>query len=152
MIASQDCIDLIKRFEGFRSKPYMDPAGLWTIGWGHRCAGPQVGSITEDEGEMILRRDLTNTEDALSRVLKVPVSQSQFDALVCFAYNCRGWADSTLLKLINAGKPEQAAEEFPKWNHGGGKVLKGLTARRDAERRLFLAGMPQDAPEATEVV
>ena len=74
MIASEACVDLIKRSEGFRMRPYADPAGLLTIGYGHKCCAA-VGIVTEDEADLLLRRDLANVEEQVSSIVKVPLTQ-----------------------------------------------------------------------------
>lgn len=132
--------DLIRKFEGEKLKAYLCPAGVWTIGVGH--TGPDVKPgmvITLDRSDELLRSDLARFESAVSGLLRVPVSQGQFDALVSLAFNVGSGAvgKSTLLRLLNAGDKAGAADEFLRWNKAGGKVLPGLTARRAAERDLF---------------
>lgn len=110
----------------------------WTVGFGDTGGVCQGQQITEADAEARLARKVSGFEAAVSRALKRPVTENQFSALVCFAYNVIGWADSTLIKKINAGDVQGAADEFPKWDHAGGKVLAGLTKRRALERELFL--------------
>jgi len=138
MIASEACVDLIKRSEGFRMRPYADPAGLLTIGYGHKCCAA-VGIVTEDEADLLLRRDLANVEEQVSSIVKVPLTQGQFDALCDFTFNL-GYgrlASSTLLKVLNAGNYAAAAAEFPKWDLCSGEPSPGLYRRRMAERQMF---------------
>lgn len=136
--------NLIKEFEGFRATAYICPAGVVTVGYGTtRIQGKavQLGTtITTDEADMLLEEDLKSFEDAVNQNVREEISQNQFDALVAFVYNvgAGNFKKSTLLKKINAGEFNQAADEFLKWNKAGGKVLKGLTRRRTAERELFL--------------
>jgi len=136
--------NLIKEFEGFRVTAYICPAGVVTVGYGTtRIQGKavQLGTtITTDEADMLLEEDLKSFEDAVNQNVREEISQNQFDALVAFVYNvgAGNFKKSTLLKKINAGEFNQAADEFLKWNKAGGKVLKGLTRRRTAERELFL--------------
>ena len=131
-------IALIKRFEGLRTKAYLCPAGVPTIGYGHtkdvRLNDPE---ITEAEADRLLAEDLGVYEAAVTEMVKVPLTQNQFDALVSFAFNLGIGAlrFSTLLKRLNAGLP--CAEEFDRWTMAGGKTLPGLVRRRAAERRLF---------------
>ena len=137
-------IALIKEFEGCRLKAYRCPASVWTIGYGHTSAAgaPDVNpdsTITQDEAEEILRRDLQQYERGVEKMVKVEITQGQFDALVDFAYNAGVGAlqKSTLLKKINAGDFDAAPTEFMKWTKGGGKELAGLVRRRRAEVKLW---------------
>ena len=147
MKASQNCINLIKQFEGFSATPYQCPAGVWTIGYGStRHAdgtpiSPNEKPITEAESADLMFATLSEYERAVSRYVTVPLTQNQFDALVDFAYNAgaQNLRTSTLLKRLNAGDYTGAADEFGKWVMGGGKRLSGLVKRRAAERALFLA-------------
>lgn len=134
-------LKLIKEFEGCILKQYKDAVGLWTIGWGHLIKeGEQFPSrITQEEADSLLLKDLRIFEEGVSRLVRVPLSQNQFDALVSFSFNVGLGAleRSTLLKKLNQGKVGETAEEFKKWNKAGGKVLRGLTRRRSAEEALF---------------
>lgn len=137
-------IALIKHFEGLRLTTYKDAVGIPTIGYGHvEDPIPPGGTrtITADEAEQILRNDLQRFERDVNAMVTVEATQNQFDALVSFAFNLgpANLKSSTLLRKFNAGDINGAADEFPKWNHAGGQVLAGLTARRDAERSLFLS-------------
>jgi len=140
MRISQTGIDLIKQFEGFRSKAYICPAGVLTIGYGSTGKHVQPGmSINTAYGEKLLREDVSRFESAVNRLVTVPMSQGQFDALVSFAFNVGegALAKSTLLRKLNAGDYAGAAHEFKRWNRGGGRVLAGLVRRREAEAKLF---------------
>lgn len=133
-------LDLIKSFEGWKDTAYICPAGVLTIGWG--STGPHVKpgmKITQERGEALLRADLSRFEAAVTRLVTVPISQNQYDALVSFAFNLGegNLAKSTLLKRVNARDFAGAANEFGKWNRAGGVVLAGLTRRRAAEAALF---------------
>lgn len=139
MKPSQDCVDLVKSFEGFRDKAYLCPAGVVTIGYG-TTENVQLGDcVTEVEAEELLRNDLLDASKAVDELVDVELSQSQYDALVSFIYNVgrEAFRNSTMLKLINAGNFPGAALQFQRWNKGGGQVLPGLTRRRAAERALF---------------
>ena len=143
MKASDNCIALIKRFEGYLNKPYLCPAGIPTIGFGTTVypSGKKVllsdPPITMTEACFFLKNDLIRFENAINKAITVQITQHQFDALCCFVYNVGigAFMDSTLLKKINAG--EYAGDEFLRWNKAGGKVLAGLTERRHAEKVLF---------------
>lgn len=142
MKASQDALDIIKKFEGFSEKAYPDPAHGWrvpTIGYG-TTAGVKMGdTITKARAEELLREDVKRFEEQVLRLVKVPLTQGQHDALVSFVYNlgAGNLSDSTLLRLLNAGDYAGAAAQFDRWNKAGGKVLAGLVRRRAAERALF---------------
>ncbi|MCK2054768.1 lysozyme [Methylobacterium sp. 37f] len=134
-------LSLIKSFEGCELTAYKCPAGALTIGYGHTGSDVKPGQvITPHRAEELLQGDLAKFEQAVSKALKVAVSPNQFGALVSLAYNIGGTAlaRSTLIKRLNAGDTQGAADQFLAWNKAGGKVLKGLTRRREAERALFL--------------
>lgn len=137
-------LDLIKSFEGLRLKAYRDSVGVWTIGWGHTSTARPGMQITEEHAEELLRADLADAERAVTRQITVPLTQNQFDALVSFTFNLGSGAlsKSTLRRLLNAEDYKGAADQFPRWNkgrvNGALVVLKGLTRRRVAERKLFL--------------
>lgn len=141
MKISSKGINLIKHFEGVRLNAYQDSVGVWTIGYGH-TKGVHAGmKITETEAENFLEQDLATFETGVSNLVKVPVNQHQYDALVSFAFNLGlgNLAGSTLLHKLNAKDYHGAAEEFGKWVHAGHQVLQGLVSRRKAEEELFLA-------------
>lgn len=144
MKTSQVGVDLIKEFEGFSADAYADPIGVVTIGYGTiKINGRPVTlgmKCTKAQAEQYLRDDLSVFEDAINRLVKVPLNQNQFDALACFTYNLgeTNLGKSTLLKRLNAGDYNGAANEFLKWNRAGGTVLNGLVRRRERERELFL--------------
>lgn len=134
---------LIKRDETRQLQAYLDPAGVWTIGYGH--TGPEVHqgmTITPDRAEELLLQDVELAARAVRRLVAVPLSQLQFDAMVSFTFNegAGALAKSHLLLFLNQRHYAQAAAEFPRWNIGGGAVLLGLVRRRFAEGTLFLDG------------
>lgn len=143
-------VQLVKHFEGLYLKAYLCPARVWTIGYGHTGLKHNDGTvkkgrtITEAEAEDLLTQDL-NTKYApeVSRLVKVPLQQHEFDALVSFHFNTGALAKSTLLRRLNTGDRAGAAEEFLRWTKGGGKELPGLVRRRKSERYLFLTGRLQ---------
>jgi lysozyme len=145
MKASEKCLELIRRFEGFRSKPYKCPAGVWTIGYGSTryADGTRVHQndppINEAQADDIMRQTLGEYENAVNRYVSVFVNQNEFDALVDFAYNAgaKNLLNSTLLKKLNAGDRKGAAKEFERWVYADGQILGGLVRRRMAERVLF---------------
>jgi lysozyme len=131
-------LDLIKSFEGLELKAYKDSVGVTTIGYGHTRTAKMGQAITEAQAEALLRSDLAWVEAAVNKLAKNP-SQDQFDAMVSFVFNLgeTNFAKSTLLKKHNAGDFKGAKAEFIRWNKAGGKVLKGLTRRREAEAALY---------------
>ena len=140
MRTSQTGVSLIKSLEGLRLKSYQDSVGVWTIGYGTtRGIGPNM-TITNEQAERMLMNDLARFEPELDRLVTVPLSQSQWDALMSFTYNlgAANLGSSTLLKLLNAKDYAGAAAQFPRWNKAGGQVLAGLTKRRAAEQQMFL--------------
>lgn len=134
-------LDLIKQFEGLYLKAYRCPAGVPTIGYGHTAGVAMGQTITQQQADDYLRRDVRQFERAVARLATVPLTQGQFDALVSFAFNLGegALARSTLLRLLNEGKYTEAALQFGRWVKGGGKELPGLVRRRAAERALFEA-------------
>lgn len=139
-------LDLIRAFEGFRADPYLDAVGVPTIGYGstYYPDGQRVRltdpPISEPEARRLMQATLAEFEDGIADALQVEVTQSQFDALVCWAFNIGVSAaqNSTLMKKLNSGDYFGAADQFLRWNKAGGQVLRGLTRRREAERALFL--------------
>ena len=141
MQLSDKGIELIKTFEGFSAIPYNDVVGRPTIGFGHLILPGEVfGSIGSMEATSLLRKDCSKAVSCVNNNVKVQLNQNQFDALVSFTYNlgCGNFKSSTLLKYVNLGNFQAAAAEFHKWNHAGGKVVDGLTKRRNKEAQLFL--------------
>jgi lysozyme len=143
---SAACIRLIRDFEGLSLTAYRCAAGVWTIGYGH-TEGVKIGDrVTGIKAEVMLREDLDDTAARVAHLLRRPVKQGQFDALVSFAFNVGAGAleSSTLLQRLNAGDIEGAAEEFIRWRYatvnGRKTPLMGLERRRRAERRLFMTG------------
>ena len=140
---------LIQHFEGClqphggKFKAYKCPANVLTIGWGHtNHHGRQFDAATQWTGEechQVFIEDMAGFEQAVRRLVTVPLTDHQFDALVSFTYNCGegNLKKSTLLKRVNAKEFEAAAKEFIKWNKANGKVLSGLTRRRQSESLLF---------------
>ena len=139
---SQAGIDLITSFEGCRLTAYQDSVGVWTIGYGHTSGVYQGMTITEEEAIAFLRQDLKTAENAVNNNVTYGINQNQFDALVSFTFNVGtgNFTSSTLLKKLNAGDVNGAANEFDRWIYAGGQVLEGLVRRRAAEKQMFLSG------------
>jgi len=166
---NQEGLEIIKRWEGIEDgdpttvnlDPYICPAGVWTIGWGHSVTfnGVQLnmlndpdgkmsraifpGGLTMVEAEMLLFNDTDSRAIRVSKLVKVPLNDNQFSALVSFVFNvgAGNFSRSTLLRKLNEGDYLGAADEFPKWRRAGGRILKGLELRRASERELFLKGV-----------
>jgi GH24 family phage-related lysozyme (muramidase) len=143
-------MELLKRSEGFRHRVYQDAAGFPTIGYGHRLHHPMSypNGITEAQAANLLASDVCEAEQAVERLVLVPLSQGQFDALVDFCFNLGAGrlAVSSLLKALNAGKYDDAAEQLLLWDHAAGRELAALKARREAEAGLWRgAGTRQEA-------
>jgi lysozyme len=158
MKVSQKCIQQIKLDEGVRNRAYQCPALLWTIGVGH-VIDPQHAKVpladrkqlpipagwdrvlSADEIDEILRKDLARFESGVLRLIKVPMTQGQFDALVSFSFNVGlgNLQNSTLRMKLNRGDYEGAAEQFLVWTKAGGRVLPGLVKRRTHEKEMYLS-------------
>ena len=139
-------IELIKTFEGFKSAPYKCPAGIPTIGYGatfypnDKKVTMTDKALTETESVELLKHMLVSFEKYVDSYCRDDINQNQFDALVSFAYNLgpANLKSSTLLKKVNANPADESIKlEFMKWVKAGGKTLKGLVARREAESKLY---------------
>lgn len=142
MSVSDQGVELVAKFEGCRLEAYKCPAGVWTIGYGH-TAGVKPGDrlTSGEEAKRLLKEDLKKYGDYVNDCVKkglitFPLNQNQFDALTSFCYNC---GNGSLQKLVTGRDAGTVAEKLPSYNKGGGKVLPGLTRRREEERRIFLS-------------
>lgn len=144
MVISDEGIEFIIEREGEKLTAYLDSVGVWTIGVGHTKGVKRGQRITSAESRELFEADIAEFEEAVNDLVKIPLTQNEFDALVSFTFNLGKGAlkKSTLLKKLNKGDKESAANEFLKWNKGriNGKLIaiKGLTIRRTLERKLFL--------------
>lgn len=143
---SKDCLDVIKLYEGFKSKPYLCPANVPTIGYGNTfyTNGKKVTlsdeSITEEKAVELLKDTLARFEQYVDSYCRDDINQHQFDALVSFCYNLgpANLKSSTLLKKVNANPNDVTIrDEFMKWTKAGGKTLQGLVKRRKSEADLY---------------
>jgi lysozyme len=153
MKLSEQGINLIKSFEGLRLSAYRDVAGIWTIGYGStryhdgKPVKPGDKLADEQQADALFANTLGQYEDAVNQYVKVPLTQSQFDALVSFTYNEGTGAlkESTLLKKLNEKDYPGAADQFLVWNKitspqtGEKEVCTDLSVRRRQERQLFLS-------------
>ena len=149
---SEDGLDHLKRFEGYRPFTYDDFApdvpfedgglarGTLTIGYGHTGAAAVAGNVLEDgEGEMLLGEDIAWVADAIDAHVRADLDQGQYDALSGFIFNigASNFRRSTLLRKLNAGDVDGAAMEFQRWVYSKGVKLEGLVIRRSAEAAMF---------------
>lgn len=145
-------IDLIKQFEGFRANAYQDSVGVWTIGYGTTAAAglgiePKKGmKISEEGATELLQAAVDKFAKQIRPKIKVAITENEFAACVSLAYNIGpgAFTRSTVLRMLNNGDKRGAADAFLMWNKAGGRVLAGLTRRREAERALFLT--PDEKP------
>lgn len=141
MKTSQIGIDLIKFFEGFKSKPYLCPANVPTIGYGSTmyADGKKVklsdSNVTELKAEELLKNTLATYENVVLKNIKIPLKQQEFDALVSHTYNTGG--SQTLFKMVNEKNPLLKTWWETHYIMGGGKQLKGLVNRRLAETKIY---------------
>jgi lysozyme len=142
MKTSPTGLALIKRFEGFSATPYLCPARIWTIGYGHVLLPAErhsVMQVDEAMAERLLVADVRFAEHAVRRNIAVVLSQNQFDALVSFTFNVGAAAlqRSALRRVIHRGEEDDIAQQWMRWVWGGGRRLPGLLTRRAAELALF---------------
>ena len=139
MNVSQNCVELIKYFEGFEDTAYLCPANVWTIGYGRTRNVKEGDRITEPQAERDLLEELEEFKHQVLHSVKVELTQNELDALTSWTYNLGvgNLNSSTLLKKLNAGIKDEVPAEMLRWNKAGGKVLAGLTKRREAEAELW---------------
>ncbi len=136
---SDNGLQMTKDFEQLRLTSYQDSKGVWTIGYGHTGGIEEGMTITEAQATLFLTADVAWAVTCVNKSAKAKINQNQFDAMVDLVFNigCAAFSGSTLLRKLNASDFAGAAAEFVKWNKSGGKVLRGLTRRRQAETDLF---------------
>jgi lysozyme len=144
MKISTNGLKLKKYFEFCKLQAYPDPGSKdgrpWTIGWGHTGKEVVKGLVwSQAQADAALVKDADKFSAAVDDLVRIPINQNQFDALVCLAYNIGAAAlsSSTLLKMLNSGNYDGAAAQFLRWNKNDGKVMLGLARRRLAEKYLF---------------
>lgn len=146
-------LDLIKHFEGLRLRPYLCPAGIWSIGWGSTrdINGAPITAhtppITHEEAHILFLREVRSCEKSVIRLITSPLTANQFAALVSFTYNLGSGRlqASTLRRRLNRGDYD-VGNEFLKWRLVGGRVHKGILKRRQMERELFESEPPANGP------
>jgi lysozyme len=141
MKPSGACRALVRQFEGCRLQAYLDSAGVPTIGVGHTRGVKMGDRCSQAQADLWLTQDLEDAGAAVASLVKVPLTQDQFDALTDFTFNLgvRRLAESTLLIMLNRGNYKAAADQFSRWVYAGNKVLAGLVKRRAAEAMLFMS-------------
>jgi lysozyme len=146
MKPSKNCIDLIKTFEGFSDRAYLCPASKWTIGYGAtfypngKLVTAKDPQITREKAIEMLTLMVGKFADQVAKLIKVEISQNQFDALVSLSYNIGigNFRNSTLLRKLNLKENNAVlSAEINKWNRANGHIMAGLTRRRKAEAELF---------------
>ena len=139
MNISKEGISLIKKFEGCELTAYQDAVDVWTIGYGHTKDVKAGDTITTEEAEAMLMNELLEYCEHVEKAVDVELEQCMFDSLVSWTYNLgpTNLNSSTLLKFLNAENYEEVPAQIKRWNKAGGKVLEGLTRRREAEALLF---------------
>jgi len=139
MKISQEGLALIKKFEGCELKAYHCAAGVPTIGYGSTHGVSMDMEITQEEADELLMEDVAKFEEAVTRAVKVPLEQNQYDAIVSWTFNLgpSNLSSSTMLRVLNEEKYDEVPAQIKRWNKAGGKTLQGLIRRRDAEALLF---------------
>lgn len=149
MRMSEQGYALIRRWEGFSAEIYCCPAGKLTIGFGHLVKKDEkfpAAGISVDDANKLLEADISYAEQAVARLVAIPLEQHQFDALVSLAYNIGVYAfeKSTLLLVLNRGETDYAAREFNRWVYAGNRISPGLGQRRRMEMALFKGELPPE--------
>ena len=143
MEISQEGLSLIKKFEGCKLQSYKCAAGVWTIGYCSTNGIEEGMKISQERADMLLLEDVEIFEEAVNELVKVPLEQNQYDALVTWTFNLgpTNLKNSTLLKVLNNKEYENVPEQIKRWNkatvNGERQVLEGLVRRREAEALLF---------------
>lgn len=141
MNISDQGLELIKNFEGFRSQKYQDTGGRWTIGFGHLIKEGENfdEGITQDQGTQLLEQDLQTTEDSINKNVRVSLTQDQFDALCSLVYNwgIGHFQRSDLLQKLNSGDYDGALQDLKNVDTVNGRVCNGLVRRRTLEANLW---------------
>lgn len=142
--------EVIKKWEALKLKAYLPtPNDVWTIGWGHTHTAKKGQVITKEKAQELFDRDVAWAVEAVNKHIKVPLNVNQADALISWTFNVgeANMASSTLVRKLNTGNYEAVRTELPRWNKQKGKVLRGLTRRREEEVALFFTEPARRAPE-----
>jgi len=140
--ASLEGRQFVKSWEALRLKVYDDGSGYQTVGWGHRTSLANGSPITKAYAENLFMEDMRQAEGVVRLFIRVPLAIHEFDALASFAFNVGGrqFGQSTLRRVLNELDYQEAGYEFLKWTRSGGREVRGLVRRRNAEHRMFLEG------------
>ncbi len=140
---SKDGLHMTEQFEGCNHMAYKDARGTLTIGYGHTAGVLPNMMISQDQAEAFLMQDIQNAAATVNKLVKVPLTQAEFDALTDFVFNCGSgnFLCSTLLHKLNAGDYAGCSHEFEKWDRCNGQEVAGLLRRRVAETAEFNAGL-----------
>jgi lysozyme len=138
---------LVREYEGLRLEAYQDTSGIWTIGYGHAGEVEPDDCISSARAEQLLKTDLAKAERTVAGLVKVPLTDNQFSALVSFVFNVGegSFAKSTLLKKLNEGGYGLVPACLKSWIFDNGRVLPGLVKRRAAEAALWSLGLSSEA-------
>ena len=140
MNISAEGLSLIKKFEGCELKAYRCAANVLTIGYGSTKGVTEDMEITQEEAESLLQEEMHEYEGYINDMVKVPLEQHQFDAMVSWVFNLGSGnlSSLTLLKKLNNSEYDEVPAQIRRWNKAGGKVLDGLIRRREAEAKMFM--------------
>ena len=140
MNISAEGLSLIKKFEGCELKAYRCAANVLTIGYGVTKGVTEDMEISQEEAESLLQEEMHEYEGYINDMVKVPLEQHQFDAMVSWVFNLGSGnlSSSTLLKKLNNSEYDEVPAQIRRWNKAGGKVLDGLIRRREAEAKMFM--------------
>jgi lysozyme len=140
-VINKEGLEIIKQCEGLSLVAYYCPANVLTIGYGHtKTCWPGMPAISKAQAEILLLKDCEEAQEAVEKLVKVPLNDNQFSALVSFVFNLgeTNFRSSTMLKRINEGNFKDASYQFLRWVNANGAKLDGLITRRQSERKLFL--------------
>lgn len=141
MVASNNVVEKIKEFEGFRACAYKCPAGIWTIGYGHTSGVKKGDKISKERAEKFLREDLKKCYPVIMKC-RGDFNQNQFDSLCSFVFNLgsRKFESSTLYKVLQKDRfSDEVGKQIRRWVYSGKSVLKGLVKRREWEAQNYYA-------------
>jgi lysozyme len=158
---SKDGLALTEQFEAAGGPALVAyrplPTDRWTLGFGHTAGVEEGMTCSPEQATQWLLDDVQEAENAVNRLVKIGLTQEEFDALVDLVFNIgvTAFANSTMLRLLNENDIQGAIDEFDKWDMSGGKVVAGLLRRRDAEKALFtlgadFSGEAQPQPEVVQ--
>lgn len=145
MTYTQTGLHLTEEFEGCVLHSYQDEGGVWTIGYGHTLGVEPGMRCTRTQAVCWLLEDVKNAEHYVACLVRAPLTQDEYNALVDFVFNCgaENFRHSTMLRKLNAGYYALAANEFERWVYVKGRKSANLLARRLRERAIFLHGAGQ---------